>query len=124
MRSRILIVEDDEQLRDAFRVALVLAGFEVSEAGDGLAALRQVDQSPPDLIILDLGLPHVSGISVRREIAAQPHTRHLPILVVTGSSDHFDGLDAACLLRKPVSSDQLIEAVRKCLAGGGSTAAH
>jgi CheY-like chemotaxis protein len=70
---------------------------------------------------LDLGLPIVSGYAVRTEIAAQSHTRHIPVVVVTGTEPDAP-LDVPCLLRKPVSSEALVAAVNKCLAEGKSAA--
>jgi CheY-like chemotaxis protein len=117
-RQTILIVEDDEDLRRLFRTALALAGYDVLEAGDGLEALQRIDHSPPDLVILDLVLPRMSGMVVREEIAAQAMTRDIPIVVITGSAAHAGDLNVACFLRKPVDPDQLVDAVQNCLASG------
>jgi DNA-binding response OmpR family regulator len=57
----ILIVEDDTELRGIYRTALRVAGYGVQEAGDGYEALRAVDADPPDLVVLDLALPRLSG---------------------------------------------------------------
>jgi DNA-binding response OmpR family regulator len=118
----VLIVEDDVDLRRMFRTALALAGFDVLEAGNGLDALRVIDAHPPAAVILDLGLPIVSGEAVRQEIAAHAHTRHVPVIVVTGQPGTHDALDAACLLRKPVSPDRLVHVVKSCIASGGGSA--
>jgi DNA-binding response OmpR family regulator len=117
-RPKILIVEDDEDLRRMFRTTLTLAGFEVTEAGDGLEALTHVDADPPDLVVLDLMLPGVSGVVVYQEIAAHAITRNIPIVVITGSPMIETDLDVACFMRKPISPDRLVEAVRTCLASG------
>lgn len=117
-RQTVLVVEDDEDLRRLFRTALILAGYDVLEAGDGLEALVRIDQSPPDLVVLDLVLPRLSGIVVQQEIAAQAVTRDIPVVVITGSALEPEILDVACFLRKPISPDQLVDAVRKCLASG------
>ena len=114
-RQTIMVVEDDEDLRRLFRTALALSGYDVVEAGDGLEALLRIDHSPPDLVILDLLLPGLSGISVHQEIAAQAVTRQIPVVVITGSTVDPADLDVACFLRKPVSPDQLVQTVRTCL---------
>lgn len=114
--QRILIVEDDEDLRAAFRIALVIAGYEVLEAGDGLDALRIVDHSPPDLIVLDFMLPNVGGDVVWQELATHVFTRSIPIVMVTGSARDLSSFDVACVLRKPVTPDALVNTVRNCLA--------
>lgn len=118
----VLVVEDDIDLRRMFRTALALAGFDVLEAGNGLDALRVLDCNPPEAVVLDLGLPIMSGVAVRQEIAAHAHTRHVPVIVVTGQPGNHDGLDAACLLRKPVSPERLVHVVRTCIAAAGGSA--
>jgi DNA-binding response OmpR family regulator len=120
MASRVLIVEDDHALRRLYRTALNYAGYEVQEAPDGFDALNIIDTHPPDLVVLDLNLPMVSGFVVQQDIAARAHTRHIPIIVVTGTSEDIEGLQLPCVLRKPVSPDELIVAVRKCLASGSA----
>ena len=72
-RRRILIVEDDVDLRQMFATWLKFAGYDVQQAGDGLEALRLIDGQPPHAVVLDLGLPLISGQVVRQEIAAQAH---------------------------------------------------
>jgi two-component system, OmpR family, response regulator MprA len=69
-RKVILLVEDDDELRRMFRTSLLLEGYEVLEAGDGLEALSRIDRELPDLVVLDLMLPSLSGVAVRQEIAA------------------------------------------------------
>jgi CheY-like chemotaxis protein len=115
-RRNILVVEDDADLRRMFRQALSFGGFEVQEAGDGLSALRAIDERPPDGLVLDLGLPLIDGQTVRREIAARPSTRHIPVIVVTGQPGDHAALDAACVLRKPVTPDDLVATVQRCVA--------
>ena len=119
-RRTILVVEDEADLRRMFRHALAFSGFDVLEASDGLEALRKIDGRPPDAVILDLGLPGVSGQTVREEIAAQAHTRHIPVIVVTGQPGTHDELEAACVLTKPVSPERLVEVVRRCISTGGA----
>jgi DNA-binding response OmpR family regulator len=119
LRRSALIVEDDDELRGMFRLALAFEGFKVFEASDGVTALRAIDAEPPDIIILDLGLPAVSGHDVVRDVTARAQTRRIPIVVVTGSRDNLDRLDVECVLRKPITLEQLAETVRRCLATGG-----
>jgi DNA-binding response OmpR family regulator len=114
----VLIVEDDVALRRLFRTALTLDGFEVEEAGDGLEALRRIADHPPDVVVLDLGLPTISGFAVHQEITAHALTRRIPIVVVTGSTKSLEYLEVACILRKPVTPEELVLAVRNCLAAG------
>ena len=117
-RLRILIVEDDVDLRRMFRQALMFAGMDIQEAGNGLEALRVLDSHPPDAVVLDLGLPLISGHVVRDEIAAHSHLRQIPVIIVTGQTGDLSHLDAACVLRKPVTPDQLMVTIRRCIASG------
>jgi CheY-like chemotaxis protein len=117
LRQKILIVEDDRDLRRMFRQSLQMAGFEVREAGDGSTALRSIDHDPPDLVVLDLMLQMIDGLTIRDELSNNVHTRHIPVVIVTGSALDLDHLDV-CVLRKPVLPDQLVDAVRKCLSAG------
>jgi CheY-like chemotaxis protein len=120
----ILVVEDDADLRYMFRTALAFAGFSVREAGDGYEALRMIDVDPPDLVVLDLMLPTISGAVVQQEIAAQVVTRDIPVVIVTGSAMPFDEARAACVLRKPAAPSQLVDAVRQCLHSGHADRVH
>ena len=121
--SRILIVEDDVDLRRMFKQALTLAGYDAIEAGDGMEALRILDAQLPDAIVLDLGLPVVNGYVVRQEIAAQAHLRQIPVVVVTGLPGEHTSLDVVCVLQKPVSTERLIQTLQSCIAAGSSSRA-
>jgi DNA-binding response OmpR family regulator len=114
--TRILIVEDDTDLRRFFRTALSMAGYEVEEAPDGLDALHLIENRPPDLVVLDLTLQSLDGVSVQQELAARAITADIPIVIVTGSDREVAGANVACVLRKPISPEQLIKTVRRCLA--------
>jgi len=120
-RDTVLIVEDDADTRRMYRAALSLAAFDVVEAQDGLSALHILDQRRADIVILDLMLPTVDGLSVQQEIAAHAGTRDIPILIVTGSTLPLDDVKVPCIMRKPVSPDELVAAVRRCLASGTSS---
>lgn len=111
----ILVVEDDDDLRRIFRDSLKLAGFDVREAADGPAALHMIEDIAPDLIVLDIGLPTLDGVSVREEIASVAATRRTPVVIVTGLNIEGTLFRTDCVLRKPVTPDQLVTVVRKCL---------
>ena len=117
-QAYILIVEDDPETRLLYQVALTFEGYKVACAGDGVEALVLMEQRLPDLVVLDLGLPRLDGWSVQQEIAASAVTREIPIVIVTGLDVKSDGLDVACVLRKPVSMQQLVDIVRHCLGSG------
>ena len=120
--KRILIVEDDADLRRLFRMALTIHGYDVEEAGDGLEALHLIENEPPDLVVLDLMLRALDGVSVQQELAARTLTSRIPIVIVTGSDLDLSSLDVACVLRKPVMPDELVTAVRRCFRSGAATA--
>ncbi len=114
--ERILIVEDDVDLRTLYRMALRAAGFQVTQASDGLTALRAVQADQPDLVVLDLGLPLISGFDVQREIK-QIHVGHIPVVIVTAlPPERTRGLKVAHILHKPVLPDALVRTVCDCLA--------
>ena len=98
-----------------FRTALRSAGYAVFAVDDGIDALEYVEQTVPAAVVLDLGLPRLDGRDVQRELAAQEHTRNIPIVVVTGETSGIDDRDFACVLRKPIEPEQLVSAVRNCL---------
>lgn len=103
-------------------MSLSLAGYEVQEARSGFEALRLIDNNPPDLVVLDLSLPGIDGLSIQQEIAANAFTRHIPVVIVTASTQDLSHLDVACVLRKPVRPDDLVVTVRRCLVAGAPPA--
>jgi len=115
-RQRVLVVEDDGELRRLFRTALSLSGFDVLEAPDGIDALEIIEHDQPDLVVLDLTLVRLDGLSVQQELAARAITCHIPIVIVTGSDTEVSASNVACVLRKPVWPDVLVKIVRDCLA--------
>jgi two-component system phosphate regulon response regulator PhoB len=88
--SAILLVEDDPDIRHLVAYKLTKGGFDVIEAGDGLAALRAARQTPPDLVILDVRLPGMSGLEVCRELRSGPHTARTPIIMLTARARSQD----------------------------------
>src|SRR3954451_17204993 len=110
--QRILVVEDNADLRRMFRTALVMEGFEVKEVSDGYDALRVLEQNAAELVVLDLRLPLIDGLTVLREMQGR---RKVPVVIVTGSNEDVSRFDVACVLRKPITPDKLIAEVRRCL---------
>lgn len=116
MTRRILIIEDDHDLRHLYSSWLALAGFDVETAADGITALQHVEVNPPDLLVLDLGLPLLRGEHVANELAARAHTRDIAVVVVTGEVTPVAPAAAACVLAKPITSGQLVQTVQRCLS--------
>ena len=116
MARRILVVEDNDDLRHLFAEALTVAGFQVSQAADGLQALRAIDSNPPNLVVLDLRLPYFSGVEVRKDLASSIVTRGIPVVIVSGSPEDLGDVPVECVLKKPVYPEQLVATVQRCLA--------
>jgi CheY-like chemotaxis protein len=85
--TKVLLVEDEEQLRRVMKDLLEREGYLVSEARDGIQALDQVDRHAPDIIVLDLNLPGLDGYSVLQQLRSRPATRTIPVMVLTAKGD-------------------------------------
>jgi DNA-binding response OmpR family regulator len=113
----ILVVDDESTIREVVRRYLERDGFAVREAEDGYAALDAIEETPPDLIVLDLMLPGIDGLTITRHL----HGRHrIPILILTAKGDVRDrirGLDLGAddYLTKPFSPQELVSRVRAVL---------
>ncbi|MGH9370749.1 MAG: response regulator transcription factor [Vicinamibacterales bacterium] len=112
-RHRILVVDDDRGIRQLYRAALMLAGFQVETAEDGLGALRRIDEGRPDLVVLDLHMPRIDGLAVLSELRANSDTVNVPVVVVTGTEYQFAPGDggASTLLKKPCEPEELISVI-------------
>jgi len=119
-RPRVLVVEDDAPLAQMYCMALKMNGLSVMRAGDGLTALRLVDEYLPDLVVLDLLLPHVDGWAVLREFQSRPSTRDIPVVVVTACDDPLDVTHARTVIRKPVDPDHIARVVARHLSAAGA----
>jgi two-component system, OmpR family, response regulator MprA len=112
------LAEDDRAVRDAVARALTLEGYRVKAVGDGAAALEAMAADRPDVLLLDLTMPHVDGLSVCRRLRAQGD--RTPILIITARtevSDRIAGLDAGAddYIPKPFDVDELLARVRALL---------
>jgi len=86
LNSKVLLVEDSKFLRMASEHALSKAGFQVSTAADGEEALQVANDKLPDIILLDMMLPRISGLDVLRALKKNPATKHIPVMVLTSLS--------------------------------------
>jgi two-component system, OmpR family, KDP operon response regulator KdpE len=112
--TRVLVTDDDQQLLRALRINLSVRGYEVSTAATGSAALRVAAEHPPDVVILDLGLPDISGVEV---IAGLRGWMSAPVIVLsarTDSADKVEALDAGAddYITKPFGMDELLARLR------------
>lgn len=85
--ASILIVDDDAGLRQLLCMTLKFVGLDVREAGDGLDALAQIRADLPDLVLLDVVMPKMDGLTLCRTLRADPATEHLPVIMISGKSD-------------------------------------
>jgi CheY-like chemotaxis protein len=119
---RILIVEDDATAAGAIRAALELegeAGWDIQVAGGGHRALELASAVPPEVVLLDVGLPDVDGAEVYRCLRANPLTARTRVLFLSGATSldlHHRGIDGGVLLRKPFDVQALAGLVRTLLA--------
>ena len=116
-QHRVLVVDDDEQVRTVVAWQLEAEGFAVSGAADGATALGEIEARPPDLIVLDLSLPQVDGLDVLTRLR---RTSAIPVIVLTGrggETDRIIGLDLGAddYLVKPFSPGELAARVRSVL---------
>ena len=119
-KARILLVEDDALLRHAFRLLLEDAGYAVAEAGTAADAIARARDTPPDLVLLDLGLPDAPGLDVARALRAERPTRDTPIFALTGRvgvEEKAACLEAGCTsyLTKPIEPKMLIKRLNEFL---------
>ncbi|HUO06090.1 MAG TPA: response regulator transcription factor [Candidatus Binataceae bacterium] len=120
IRYRVLVVEDDADIRELLRYNLDQEGFIVEEAADGAQALEHVKRRVPDLMVLDLMLPGMPGLEVCRQMRAGRDTAQLPILIVTAKGTEVDkvlGLEMGAddYVVKPFSPREVIARVKALL---------
>ena len=120
VHQKILVVEDEADIRELLRYNLAQEGFAVEEAGDGADALDRVSRRPPDLVVLDLMLPRLSGLELCRLLRANPDTARLPIIVVTAKGAEVDrvlGLEMGAddYVVKPFSPREVVARVKALL---------
>ncbi|MEA2433685.1 MAG: two-component system, OmpR family, phosphate regulon response regulator PhoB [Actinomycetota bacterium] len=116
MSKTILIVEDEEAVRELEKFILEQQGYDVMEARDGLEGLAKAEFRKPDLILLDLMMPDVSGGRMFDEMKRHPTTSGIPIVVVTGKPDAHEMFDDEIgpdnVIMKPFEADTLLERIR------------
>jgi CheY-like chemotaxis protein len=112
----VLVVDDESDIRYLLAVTLEFAGYEVTEAAHGDAALEQVHSSKPRLVITDRMMPVMGGSELIRKLRADEGTAAIPIVMLTAS--HFEGSGADAVLIKPFEPTELIELVNR-LTGKG-----
>lgn len=111
-RVCVMIVEDDEDIRESFAMLLTAEGYDVMTAVDGLDALEQLRARRPDVIMLDLMMPRMNGWEVVESLRADPALATIPVFVVSAVGDREP---PACeqQLTKPVDVDELLSVLRR-----------
>jgi DNA-binding response OmpR family regulator len=121
-RGRVLIVEDEADLAWVEQFNLESEGYEVEVALEGLAAIEALDTFVPDIMVLDVMLPHVNGWSVLAKTQELPDERRPAVILVSAVSGVADkarakDLGVGCFLAKPFDIDELVRIVDRTLAG-------
>lgn len=122
MTPRVLVVDDEAQLRRALTRSLEGHGYSVREAEDGAEALRAFDTFKPDVVLLDLMLPDMSGVDVCQELRRKHRTPIIVLSVLGEEKTKVDALDAGAddYLTKPFGMDELLARIRVALRRGAS----
>jgi CheY-like chemotaxis protein len=117
--TRILVVDDDHSTSRMLVDFLTESGYQAASEPNGLRALQHVDLRQPDLVILDLMLPVVTGVEVARRLRMDPDTQDIPILAITGvegPEDLADVLMVDSVLAKPVDLEHVEGVISELLA--------
>ena len=119
MSSKVLIVEDEPELRTALRVRLTASGFVCDTAGNGKEALAAIERSRPDLVVADLLMPEMDGYMLCRRIREDKRLAELPIVVLSAVPRHAieqkEELKASRIMHKPFDAAELVLVIQKLL---------
>ncbi len=126
MPPRVLVVDDDPQVLRLMRVNLELEGYDVVSAPDGEEALEAVVNQRPDIVVCDVMMPGVDGLTVLRNMRANPRTSKIPFVVVSAKAQRSDvkaalDMGADRYITKPFDPQELLDAVEHLLGGTGGT---
>lgn len=119
--KHILVVDDYADALDIWTIYLQSMGYQVSSAADGLTAVAKAEQLLPDLVVLDLELPGLTGFEAAKRLRANPDTTQIPLIAATGYS-HARQLDLArqsgfdAVVVKPCDPDLLVQEIERLLA--------
>lgn len=127
MASRILIVDDEPEAGRILSLQLSLHGYNTEIASNGFEALKRVEEDAPDLVLLDVMLPKMDGLTVCRRIRATDHAAALPVILISAKSDPESvamgkAAGANDYLFKPFDFEDVLRVVRAALAGSGNDA--
>ena len=122
-KPRVLVIDDDATVRAAVSSALSGEGYDVDWFGDAAEALRHALADPPSAVVLDVGMPGLDGWELCEILRRQTHTRHVPVLFLTGRTDVRDRITAmqvggSDFISKPFHARDLRAKVRTLIGGG------
>lgn len=123
--KRVLLVDDEYELLEALSFALQYAGYEVDCAGNGCDALAQMRTQVPDLVVTDLMMPDMDGMSLCRSLRAHPDWAHIPIALHTSAHVNSTTSESRlwdAFLRKPARMDDFLSTVARLLQARGTYA--
>lgn len=119
-KKKILLIEDEKHVQTMVSRFLIKHGFEVEIAMDGLRALHSIEERHPDLIISDLVMPNVDGLSLLKALRGHAETRNIPVIFLTAKSDPLsmiEGINAGAkfYITKPFKIEDVLAKVEKLL---------
>ena len=119
---RILVIEDEDTLRERIIRMLAFEGYQATGAADGREGVELAWKDPPDLVICDLLMPGINGFGVCRALRDDPRTADVPLIVLSALGAQSDrerthGLGANAYVTKPFRAPVLMAAIRRCLDG-------
>ncbi|MBL7198666.1 MAG: response regulator [Anaerolineae bacterium] len=118
--AKILIAEDEKDIRELIVFSLTFAGFEVVSAIDGIEAVEKTLQTKPDLIMMDVRMPRMTGYEACARLKANEKTKHIPVIMLSAKGQESEiqtGLDVGAYeyILKPFAPDELIQRVKDIL---------
>ena len=127
MGKTVLVVEDEPHILDPLEFLLERNGFSVRAVTDGVAAYRSIEQSPPDLVLLDVMIPNIDGFEVLRMVRGRFDESALPVVILSAKGQEADRLKARELgandfITKPFSNSDLIARIARQLPGSETPA--
>jgi CheY-like chemotaxis protein len=118
MEKQVLVVDDEEDIKHFLCRLLTDNGYVVRSASDGVEALKAIREQRPDLILLDLMMPHETGTGLYRKLRHTKELKDIPVIVVSGLAGRKVAVSRSVpVIDKPVDEDKLLQAVQEALGG-------
>ncbi len=121
--KKVLFVDDEEDIREVVQIRLESNGYEVITAGSGEEALKKIEESNPDLMILDVMMPGMDGLTVLKTLRKNENTAKLPVIILTAKrkkmiGDLFELENIQGFIEKPFDSKILLDMIEKAVSAG------